>query len=364
MVTLCDPQTKSELVSRTRAYALTHSSRLLLQSLQIWEELREDLNGFDKLCIEDRELNQRVLFKLQDLSPANRSSGSVGWILDHQPLMNLLMQRIEGLNTIQLQLGNSIIADAHQVHDLTIAADGSQSPARKSWGIGTWTMNYNQGCLTAKVLLRGAESRMAYESFRTEGPLAVLPLGGEHYQVVWSAPLRRCQQLAAMTTSAFLDQLATVLPMGIEVDALLDTPKAFAQRLQLARQLTRGRSLLIGEAAHRCHPIGGQGLNLCWRDVSTLISLIDKVVEKRIPLKKLPKIYAQRRWVDLIIVSVTTDFLLRIFSSRHLINLIMRKPMLLLLNNFPSIRGFCLHMMTNGLQANPTFTVKVSHIYR
>ena len=38
--------------------------------------------------------------------------------------------------------------------------------------------------------------------------------------------------------------------------------------------------ILVGEASHRCHPIGGQGLNLCWRDVNDLMRLIDKANKK------------------------------------------------------------------------------------
>ena len=51
----------------------------------------------------------------------------------------------------------------------------------------------------------------AYELFRPEGPLAVLPRW-ETYQVVWSAPFSRCQQRAELPVGEFLNQLAAVLP--------------------------------------------------------------------------------------------------------------------------------------------------------
>ena len=146
-----------------------------------------------------------------------------------------------------------------------VAADGPRSQTRASWGIGTWRIPYRQGCLTAKVILRGTVPGTAYELFRPEGPLAVLPLGGETYQVVWSAPFSRCQQRAELPVGEFLDQLAAVLPPGLEPDLLLDRPGAFAQEWMLARRFRRRAGVLIGEAAHRCHPVGGQGLNLCWR---------------------------------------------------------------------------------------------------
>ena len=75
---------------------------------------------------------------------------------------------------------------------------------------------------------------MAYELFRPEGPLAILPLGDGIFQVVWSAPLSHCQRRADLSTPDFLDELATVLPGGIEPDLLLDSPRAFPQQWLLA----------------------------------------------------------------------------------------------------------------------------------
>ena len=43
---------------------------------------------------------------------------------------------------------------------------------------------YNQACLSAKVVLRGANSKYAYEILRNEGPFAILPIGGDLFQIV------------------------------------------------------------------------------------------------------------------------------------------------------------------------------------
>jgi 2-octaprenyl-6-methoxyphenol hydroxylase len=59
------------------------------------------------------------------------------------------------------------------------------------------------------------------ELLRPEGPFAVLPLGRDVFQLVWSAPARRCQQLEALSPAAFLDQLAAVLPGTLQPEALL-----------------------------------------------------------------------------------------------------------------------------------------------
>ena len=47
--------------------------------------------------------------------------------------------------------------------------------------------SYNQSCLTFKVSLRGHCEKRAYEIFRKEGPLALLPLEKNLYQVIWTS---------------------------------------------------------------------------------------------------------------------------------------------------------------------------------
>ena len=227
---------------------------------------------------------------------------------------------------------------------LIVAADGPRSPTREAWGIRHWGIRYRQGCLTAKVALRGLPHDRACELFRPEGPLAVLPLGQGTFQVVWSAPWQRCQQRSTLQRSAFLDQLAAVLPEGIEPDFLLDQPRAFPQQWLLARRFHCGRGVLIGEAGHRCHPVGGQGLNLCWRDVEGLL----RAVERGGSAATIARRYGMSRWLDVLQVGVATDLLVRVFSNRQPLLLPLRRLALLLLKRFSGLRQLSLRAMSDG----------------
>lgn len=49
---------------------------------------------------------------------------------------------------------------------------------------------------------------------------------------------------------------------------------AFSVRRRIAERMVRGRSVLIGDAAHELSPIGGQGMSLGWLDAAALAPLI------------------------------------------------------------------------------------------
>ena len=146
-----------------------------MTNLDLWHDLRDALVPFRDLDLRDGATNARVLFGQDDLASANQNHDGIGWILDHRPLMKLLLARLETHGNVAMHLAEPCPdpgADA-----LIVAADGPRSPTREAWGIRHWGIRYRQGCLTAKVALRGLPHDRACELFRPEGPLAVLPLG-------------------------------------------------------------------------------------------------------------------------------------------------------------------------------------------
>ena len=87
--------------------------------------------------------------------------------------------------------------------------------------------------------------------------------------------------------------------------------------LQHAKSYIGPRVALTGEAAHRMHPIAGQGLNLGMRDVALLAELI--VEGHRLGLDigsdRLLMNYERRRKVDNKTMMVATDGLNKLFSN-------------------------------------------------
>ena len=350
-VEVWDPLPRAALLERSRAYALTHSSAVLLEQLQLWEGLQGVCTPFRRLELCDRALEQQVTFAASDLpSRSGRAnSDAVGWILEHRPLMEQLLVALAQQPSLQVHLGcDPSAAGPLAPVALELAADGPGSPQRRAARIRHCRRPYRQGCLTVQVGLRGSASDQAWELFRPEGPFAVLPLGGEAFQLVWSAPLPRLQQLEQLEPLAFLDALSAALPAQLQPEVLLDQPTAFPVALELAWPLRRGRLLLLGEAAHRSHPVGGQGLNLCWRDVATLHTLAAQVAHGRLSPAQLPRRYAQRRWLDIVLVLLATDALVRLFSNRLTLLLPLRRLALGWLARWRWLRRLSLAAMTDG----------------
>jgi 2-octaprenyl-6-methoxyphenol hydroxylase len=350
-VDIRDPLPAATLLQRSRAYAFSHSSQRLLETLGLWEALQRVMVPFRSLQLLDLAISQQVPFALADLGPrlAAAPGAAVGWVAQHRPLMTVLLERLVAHPAIRLELGSPpLAAEWVSPPDLIVAADGPHSPTRAALGIGALQLAYRQNCLTALVQLRGSADDQAWELFRPEGPFAVLPLGEGLFQLVWSAPAHRCRQLESLGDAAFLDALAGALPDRFQPDALVDEPRAFPVSLLLARHLHRGSTVLVGESGHRCHPVGGQGLNLCWRDVAQLHRLARRVRAGRLAATRLPAAYARRRWPDLLLTLVATDLLVRVFSNRSPLLLPLRRLALLLLARLAPLRRLSLAAMTQG----------------
>ncbi|PRB65593.1 NAD(P)/FAD-dependent oxidoreductase [Microbacterium sp. MYb45] len=60
-------------------------------------------------------------------------------------------------------------------------------------------------------------------------------------------------------------------------------PTSFVAAQHRATRLTRGRVVLLGDAAHEISPIGGQGMNLGWVDARRLASELARSLPHRMP---------------------------------------------------------------------------------
>ena len=66
-----------------------------------------------------------------------------------------------------------------------------------------------------------------------------------------------------------LDNLSTILPSSLKVDEIIGEVNVFPVSLSLNVPIFNlKRFILVGDSFHTFHPVGGQGLNTCLRDVN------------------------------------------------------------------------------------------------
>ena len=150
-----------------------------------------------------------------------------------------------------------------------------------------------------------------------------------------------------LSRSLFLDYLSTVLPYGIEPDTIVDEPCSIPINFIFNYSFFSGKYIYIGETAHKVHPVGGQGLNLCWRDVDSLSKIIS------VPFFKnnhsfIPLIYSLSRFVDVLSISILTDCLVRYSRCNFEIFKVPKRFIFYILKKSTIVRKFILNIMTNG----------------
>ncbi len=133
--------------------------------------------------------------------------------------------------------------------------------------------HYHQTALIGIVRASAPQPHTAWERFTAEGPLALLPLGGQNeadYALVWcSAPDIAKQRLEA-PAEHLLAELDTVFGGRMGKFIHIQDRTCFPLTLQKQHHLTNHRIAAIGNAAQTLHPVAGQGLNLGLRDTWVL----------------------------------------------------------------------------------------------
>ena len=212
-------------------------------------------------------------------------------------------------------------------------------------------LSYNHSCLTFEVLVRGNIPRRAYEIFRKEGPLALLPLDSNRYQIIWTASTSKSIDRLNSSKSFLLDNLSTIVPEYFKLDQIDSDINIFPVSLSLCLPIFDLRKeVLVGDSLHTFHPVGGQGLNICWRDVNVIYDIFKRDLS---PTKKALSIfkykYYFKRSLDIFSTIIVTDSLIKFFANSNKLLFPLRRNSFLILNKFLLIKRIIINHMTKSL---------------
>ncbi|MDB5985475.1 MAG: UbiH/UbiF family hydroxylase [Nevskia sp.] len=264
-----------------RVYALAPSSQQLLADLNVWDALAAArISPYTQMKIWQRDPELSLKF-----SAADAGRTQLGWIVEHGLITATLWSRLQALPchtqaeieaaqfdddgaSLQLRDGRKLQAR------LIVAADGADSQMRRLAGIETLSWRYGQRAIVCHVRTEQAHRQTAWQRFLKSGPLALLPLADGRSSIVWSADDALAEELLALDDAAFCARLGAAAEQVL--GAVLETTGRIGVPLQLlhAREYLAPSLVLVGDAAHAVHPLAGQGVNLGFADVQTLVATI------------------------------------------------------------------------------------------
>ncbi len=262
----------------SRIYAISPGSRSYLEEAGVWahmdmrrvapvEQMR--VHGDDaKLEFSAYQMGVPELACILE----NRELQHALWqVLRHQDNLTLLQPvRCASLNVgekaaeLELQDGARIRAK------LVVGADGRDSWVRNQVGLGATPTDYRQHGVVANFTTELPHRGIAYQWFRPDGILALLPLPGNRVSMVWSVGPEDSAGLTALTREELAAKVAAAAHHTLGKMEVITPAAAFPLRLLVLPQISAPRIALIGDAAHNMHPLAGQGVNTGFRDAQEL----------------------------------------------------------------------------------------------
>lgn len=199
---------------------------------------------------------------------------------------------------------------------LVIAADGAESRMRSLAGIEVCVHEYGQKGVVATFHVERPHRNVAYQWFRKDGVLALLPLPQGQVSMVWSTADAHAQDLLAMSGEELARAVGDAASHRLGAMRISGAPAAFALRRLRATRLIAPRLALLGDAAHNVHPLAGQGLNLGIADVESLAGVIGgRGLESDCGATALLRRYERSRKEDILTMECVTDGLHKLFGS-------------------------------------------------
>ena len=211
-----------------------------------------------------------------------------------------------------------VLADGMTVHaKLVVGADGAQSWVREQAGIKTIAHDYEQSAVVANFSSALPHQDTAYQWFRADGVLALLPLPGNCVSMVWSTAEAHAQELLALDADGLAQRVAEACNGVLGALGVITPAAAFPLRLQRVQAFVKPRLAVVGDAAHNVHPLAGQGVNLGFRDARELAAVLcDRGAQNDCGDVALLRRYERARKEDVLSMQLATDGLQKLFASR------------------------------------------------
>ncbi|MCB1916045.1 MAG: UbiH/UbiF family hydroxylase [Rhodocyclaceae bacterium] len=341
-----------------RVYAISPASVAFLDEIGVWRHLDHERIApvYDMRIFGDR--NGRLDFSAYDCG-----LDALAWIVESGQLQRELWETVKRQHGVTLLCparpatlecdadGASLqLEDGRRLRSrLVVGADGAASWVRQQSGIPARVSPYGEKGVVANFSCALPHQGRALQWFRADGILAWLPLPGNRFSMVWSAPDELADALVGLSPEALSARVAEAGGNALGALTPITPAAAFPLRLMRVERPYADRVALVGDAAHAIHPLSGHGINLGFQDSRALAARLNGLAGWRDPGEaSILRSYARARAEETLLLQTTTDGLNRLFRPGHPLVARLRNFGLNLTNAVPVVRNMLVRYAVSG----------------
>jgi 2-octaprenyl-6-methoxyphenol hydroxylase len=313
-----NPQNDSDIVaSDTRGIALSHGSKLLLDTINAWPG--------DSCAIHSVHVSHVGQFGRALMTRDELGQEALGHIVRyrgiHLALREALRQLQKSAPHFVWQHTGPDEGQDHVRARCIVHAEGGLF-AQQDWVESG--RDYQQSALVGLVEVENAQHHHAWERFTSEGPLALLPShhGSNVLNMVWCSSPATAERLNGISDADFLREVQSTFGSRVGQFKSIRDRRLYPLGLNYRKEIVQGNEVWIGNAAQALHPVAGQGLNLGLRDAYLLAEQLSGLFSKQTNTTKSRNAidnalyeYSLSRQADRKATIGITDFLARVFTS-------------------------------------------------
>ena len=285
-----------------RVSAISIASQHLLEQLGAWQQVLDARAcPYKRLGVWEQE-SAYTEFNASDINQPH-----LGHIVENRILQLSLWEQMVGNSNITLfcpeqltSLTQSdetitlVLAQETIIAKMVIAADGANSQVRTMVGIGITGWDYQQSAMLINVETTLPQQDITWQQFQPTGPVAFLPMPNSEVNtadteakttykgnasLVWYHKKEEIKRLSSLSNQQLQQEIHACFPSRLgEVKVI--AKGAFPLTRRHANSYRSGRVLLLGDAAHTINPMAGQGVNLGFKDVKALHTLVATAISQ------------------------------------------------------------------------------------